>query len=81
MFNLYFFLTQHHISFSKINGYVIGKLNFYENENVMQNIQMIYTYTEDKKLIRIEEEENGKRLLLWDRKKEKRSWQRNYSIL
>ena len=30
---------------------------------------MIYTYTEDKKLIRIEEEENGKRLLLWDRKK------------
>lgn len=57
------------ISFSKINGYVIGKLNFYENENVMQNIQMIYTYTEDKKLIRIEEEENGKRLLLWDRKK------------
>ena len=57
------------ISFSKINDYVIGKLNFYENENVMQNIQMIYTYTEDKKLIRIEEEENGKRLLLWDRKK------------
>ena len=53
---------------------MIGKLNFYENENVMQNIQMIYTYTEDKKLIRIEEEENGKRLLLWDRKKEKRSW-------
>lgn len=57
------------ISFCKINGYVIGKLRFHENENMMQNIQMIYTYTEDKKLIRIEEEENGKRFLLWDRKK------------
>lgn len=57
------------ISFSKTNDYVIGKLNFYENEDLIQNIQMIYTYTEDKKLIKIEEEENGKKLLLWDRRK------------
>ncbi len=57
------------ISFSKTNDYVIGKLNFYENEDLIQNIQMIYTYTDDKKLIKIEEEENGKKLLLWDRRK------------
>ena len=57
------------ISFSKVSGCIIGKLNFYEEDNSAQNIQMIYTYTADKKLIRIEEEENGKRHLLWDRKK------------
>lgn len=57
------------ISFNKVDGYVIGKLNFYEDENLMKNIVMIYTYTEHKKLIKIEEEENGKKLLLWDRKK------------
>lgn len=55
------------ISFSKTNGYIIGKLNFYENE--LQIIQMLYTYSFDKKLIRIEEEENGNRHLLWDRQK------------
>lgn len=57
------------ISFSKAGGCIIGKINFYENENLIQNIQMIYTYTDDRKLIRIEEEEDGKRRLLWDRKK------------
>lgn len=57
------------ISFSKVDGYIIGKLDFYDGENYMQNIQMFYTYTNDKKLIRIEEEENGERHLLWDRKK------------
>lgn len=57
------------ISFSKTNRYIVGKLNFYENENVLQTIQMFYTYSFDKKLIRIEEEENGNRHLLWDRQK------------
>ena len=32
------------ISFSKTNDYVIGKLNFYENEDLIQNIQMIYIF-------------------------------------
>lgn len=57
------------ISFSKVSGCIIGKLNFYENEKCVHDIQMIYTYTGDKKLIRIEEEDNGKRHLLWDREK------------
>lgn len=56
------------ISFSKINGYIVGKLNFYENENVLQNVQMIYTYSKDKVLMKIEEEVSGKKQLLWDRK-------------
>jgi len=57
------------ITFYKKSQYVIGKLDFYENENILQNIQMIYTYTNDKKLIRIEEIHNEVRHLLWDREK------------
>lgn len=57
------------ISFSKVGKYIIGKLDFYDDENHTQNIQMIYTYTSDKQLIRIEEEQNGVNCLLWDRKK------------
>ena len=38
------------ITFYKKSQYVIGKLDFYENENILQNIQMIYTYTNDKKI-------------------------------
>ncbi len=60
------------ITFYKKSQYVIGKLDFYENENILQNIQMIYTYTNDKKLIRIEEIHNEVRHLLWDRGKEGR---------
>lgn len=57
------------ISFCKINGNVVGKLNFFENGNMIHNVQMFYTYSSDKKLIRIEEEEEGNRHLLWDRQK------------
>lgn len=57
------------ISFSKVGKCIIGKLDFYDSENHMQNIQMIYTYTTNKQLIRIEEEKNGEKCLLWDRKK------------
>lgn len=57
------------ITFYKKSQYVIGKLDFYENENILQNIQMIYTYTNEKKLIRIEEIHNEVRHLLWDREK------------
>ena len=57
------------ISFSKEDQYVIGKINFYENGNILRDIQMLYTYSKDKKLIRIEELENGNNHLLWDRKK------------
>ena len=57
------------ISFSKKNEYVIGKLSFYENGNILNNIQMFYTYSKDKQLIRIEEMECGIKKLLWDRKK------------
>lgn len=56
------------ISFSKKGGYIIGKLNFYEKEEMLQNVQMFYTYTSEKRLIRIEEEVNGSKRLLWDRK-------------
>lgn len=56
------------ISFDKRDSYIIGRLCFYENEEILQNIQMIYTYTIEKKLIKIEEKVNGITQLLWDRK-------------
>lgn len=55
------------ISFSKKKGYVIGKLDFYENGELLQNIHMTYTYTKEKRLIKIEEKVDGLVHLLWDR--------------
>lgn len=55
------------VSFSKANGHIIGKLNFYDAANMLQNIFMIYTYTADKELIRIEEIVNNSKRLMWDR--------------
>ena len=57
------------ISFSKVNDFVVGKLNFYENGNKLKNVQMVYTYSQNKKLIKVEEVENRKRKILWDREK------------
>lgn len=56
------------ISFSKKNEYVVGKLNFYDNGNILKEVQMIYTYSKDKVLLRVEETLNGQYSLLWDRK-------------
>ena len=55
------------ISFNKTNEFIVGKLNFYDAGEVLQNIHMIYTYSKDKMLIRIEEIENGTKKILWDR--------------
>lgn len=55
------------ISFSKRDDYIIGKIVFYENEELLQNIQMIYTYTKERRLVKIEEKVNDLVHLLWDR--------------
>ncbi|MDD3417580.1 MAG: hypothetical protein PHY47_26915 [Lachnospiraceae bacterium] len=55
------------ISFTKKNNLVIGKLEFYENGNLLQNIQMFYTYTLDRQLVEIEENIGGDRVVLWNR--------------
>lgn len=57
------------ISFKKKNDKVIGNLKFYERTKSLQIIEMYYTYNEEKKLIRIEENVNGIVNLLWDRNK------------
>lgn len=55
------------ISFCKENECIVGRLDFYDNENSSQNIQMIYTYSDNKRLIKIEEIINNTIELLWDR--------------
>lgn len=57
------------ISFMKKNDFVIGKLEFYENGNILRGIQMFYTYTIDKQLVKIEEEIDGNKVIVWDRRK------------
>lgn len=69
------------ISFSKVGKCIIGKLDFYDSENHMQNIQMIYTYTTNKQLIRIEEEKMEKNVCCGIEKKEKRNCLKNFCIL
>lgn len=56
------------ISFSKSNEFIVGKLNFYDNGNILQNVHMVYIYSKDRRLIRIEEIENDSKKILWDRK-------------
>lgn len=55
------------ISFCKKEDKVIGTLKFYELNKKIQIIEMFYTYTENKKLMRIEEKLDGNVNLLWDR--------------
>lgn len=56
------------ISFSKTNEYIVGKLNFFDKGEVLQNIYMLYTYSKDKRLVQIEEIVNGDKHLLWSRR-------------
>lgn len=55
------------ISFSREENHIIGRVNFYVSELPKQCTEMIYTYTNEKQLIRVEESINGRIEILWDR--------------
>lgn len=52
------------VSFYKNGEYIVGKLVFVVDDKITE---MKYTYTINKKLIRIEERINSKFVILWDR--------------
>lgn len=53
------------ISFYKEDDFIIGKLSFKTDLNEL--IQMRYIYSKDNRILRIEEQVNGKNNVLWDR--------------
>lgn len=53
------------ISFYKKDGFIIGDLSFESDLNEL--VQMKYTYSEDSRILRIEEQINEKNTVLWDR--------------
>ena len=52
------------IRYYKDNGYIIGELIF-NSDNLL--VKMIYTYSQDRRILRIEEEIQGRKEIVWDR--------------
>lgn len=63
------FLNEYNsISYKKHEQNIIGKLVFEEKEgDITTTITMKYTYDSEKRICRIEEEVDGRTLILWDR--------------
>lgn len=54
------------IVFYKSGELIIGELTFLSEHG--NSVKMIYTYTIDKKVLKISEKTKGKEIVLWDRK-------------
>ena len=63
------FLNEYNsISYKKHEQNIIGELVFEEKEgDIITSITMKYTYDSEKRICRIEEEVDGRTLILWDR--------------
>lgn len=52
------------ISYYKKGMYIIGEIEFFEESDL---VKMIYTYSEEKIVLKIEEQQKNQRIVLWDR--------------
>lgn len=55
------------ISYYKKNDFIIGELEFYDDIRQDKVVKMIYTYTLERRIIRIEEKMGNITKVLWDR--------------
>lgn len=63
-----FFTSYEEITYKKVNGQVIGELTFLENRYSCEiTIKLRYYYSNDKKIMKIEEEIAGEVQVVWDR--------------
>ena len=55
------------ISYYKKDSNIVGELEFYDINDNDKLVKLIYTYSNDKKVLRIEEQVRNETTILWDR--------------